>query len=113
MVSVRNIRIWSKTLVKSKMVQLLKILKEELKRKKKYESQYSDAEPAAMDSTSESSKNTTEQIEEIKNRIHNQQKKDESLSSSDLSEDERKASLNFVKPWKKPKRRRKTLPQRK
>ena len=60
------------------------------KEKEKYESQYSDAELAAMDSTSESSKNTTEQIEEIKNRIHNQQKKDESLSSSDLSEDERK-----------------------
>ena len=61
------------------------------KEKEKYESQYSDAELAAMDSTSESSKNTTEQIEEIKNRIHNQQKeKNESLSSSDLSEDERK-----------------------
>lgn len=60
------------------------------KEKEKYESQYSDAELATMDSTSESSKNTTEQIEEIKNRIHNQQKKDESLSSSDLSEDERK-----------------------
>lgn len=60
------------------------------KEKEKYESQYTDAELAAMDSTSESSKTTAEQIEAIKNRIHNQQKKDESISSSDLSEDERK-----------------------
>lgn len=80
------------------------------KEKEKYESQYSDAELAAMDSTSESSKNTTEQIEEIKNRIHNQQKKDESLSSSDLSEDERKL-LELRKALEKQNKHKKTLPK--
>lgn len=60
--------------------------------KEEYHSQYSDAELAAMDSTSEVSKNSTQQLEEIKNRIHRQQRKDQSLVSSDndMDEDERK-----------------------